>query len=117
MVPFFLKVLGQLQIGMGSCTVADMSTSYDYLSSTECGMGLGDSGCGTRRTFTSECGAIDVKKGPDINTACEWLIDVPEGKLVNLTFHDFTIEDTGMGSQHSLGRTNHIISLHYNSCS
>ena len=59
-------------------------------------MGIGDSGCGTRRTFTSKCGTIDVKKGPSAATPCEWLVDVPHGHVINLTFVEFSIEDKGM---------------------
>ena len=59
-----------------------------------CGKGSGDSGCGTLHTFTSDCGTIDVKQGPGAAT-CEWLIEVPLGHVINITFVHFDIEYTG----------------------
>ena len=61
---------------------------------TGCGKGNGDSGCGTLRTFTSDCGTIDVKQGPGAAT-CEWLIEVPLHHVINITFVQFDIEFTG----------------------
>ena len=62
---------------------------------SECGLGVGDSGCGTRQTFTSTCGQIEVKDGPDTDT-CEWNIIAPSGNIINVTFTHFSIEDTGL---------------------
>ena len=66
-----------------------------YLKS-ECAEGTENSGCGTRRDFWSTCGAISVTEGPDGSTDfCSFSIGVPEGMIVNLTFTDFHIQDTG----------------------
>ena len=56
---------------------------------------MGDSGCGTLHTFTSDCGTIDVKQGPENGASCEWVIDVPPAHIINLTFIEFNIENTG----------------------
>ena len=63
----------------------------------ECGLGLGASGCGTRREFTSLCGEIYVTQGPMPGALCEWQIALPAGNLVNLTFTQFSLPDLSAG--------------------
>ena len=61
-----------------------------------CGQGSGDSGCGTRRQFTSTCGSIDIQHGPSPGVAtCVWDIEVPTGHVINITFTQFAVQYTG----------------------
>ena len=60
----------------------------------DCGIGIGDSGCGIGRVFTANCGHIHVMSGPTPNSFCDWQISVPEGHVINVTFTEFNIEDT-----------------------
>lgn len=70
---------------------------YDILlTSPECSTGTGDSGCGTRKYFTSSCGRILVATAVTTDrNYCEWIIDPAQGMVVNLTFNEFNIPDTG----------------------
>ena len=58
-------------------------------------MGTGDSGCRTRRQFQSNCGKINVQNGPLEGATCEWVISVQQGHVINITFENFDIQDTG----------------------
>ena len=62
----------------------------------ECGLGLGNSGCQTRRFFTYKCGMIDVTLSPlNTNDYCQWSISVDDGYFIKLTFEAFNIPDIG----------------------
>ena len=67
------------------------------LAAPGCGLGKGESGCGTRREFNAECGAINVTRGPqgDGGDTCEWTINVQEGNIINITVAQFHMADTG----------------------
>ena len=59
-----------------------------------CGRGTGESGCDTPRTFTTDCGGVEISDGPR-EGECSWAISVKRGFYVNVTLVQFTIEDTG----------------------
>jgi len=68
-----------------------------------CGLGVGTSGCNTRRYFGSRCGNIDITSGPSTDVAaCHWSIDVAAGFVVNLTFLQFHTHDSGTRSTFAL---------------
>ena len=61
-----------------------------------CGLGRGESGCGTRGQFTAECASISVLgPGTDASDICEWAITVQEDRIVNVTVDYFHMADTG----------------------
>ena len=62
-----------------------------------CGLGRGESGCGTPSQFNAECGTINVTRGPksDAGDTCEWTIEVQDGHIVNVTVSQFHMTDTG----------------------
>ena len=60
-----------------------------------CGLGSGDSGCGTKQIFTSTCGTIDIQRGPQEDQNCLWTISVPDGFVISATFTRFHIAETG----------------------
>ena len=60
-----------------------------------CGLGSGDSGCGTKQIFTSTCGTIDIQRGPQQDQNCLWTISVPDGFVISATFTRFHIAETG----------------------
>ena len=61
----------------------------------ECGAGIGDSGCGTRQHFTSDCGQIIINQGPNPGSVCQWYIEAAQGQKINLEINKFDIEDSG----------------------
>ena len=73
------------------------------ISLADCGFGVGDSGCGTRQNFTSQCGRISVEHGSSTSgddvteetPICDWFIEVEEGMKINLTFTEVYLTDTG----------------------
>ncbi|KAI0232930.1 hypothetical protein LSAT2_016795 [Lamellibrachia satsuma] len=77
-------------------TVAGSGFQLSY-EQERCGLGRGESGCGTPSQFSAECGTINVTRGPnsDAGDTCEWTIAVQDGHIVNVTVSQFHMADTG----------------------
>lgn len=61
----------------------------------ECGLGSGDSGCGTRRDFTAQCGSLEITQPPTDGATCAWSVTSSPGHLINVTFDYFHIPEIG----------------------
>ncbi|CAD5116857.1 DgyrCDS5699 [Dimorphilus gyrociliatus] len=59
-----------------------------------CGLGIGNSGCGTKRSFTSKCGSFEVDQKSERST-CDWLITTDTNHKINVSFIQFNIPDGG----------------------
>lgn len=96
---------GVISLNLKSCfrySISRFQGFYAKYKVSECpGCGVGDAVCGKVHDCTNKCGrvfSINYPLNYTNNHRCQWLITAPQEYYINVTFEDFDVPNTSIGS-------------------